>query len=137
MTITEPAISAVSTELKIKSPVSVPAGTGCPIDHSRFYGYQKTTRVVEPADRPIERDAHGVWHVRDFELARAVLRSTDVKQAGFKAELLEKVPSHDDQSAHPLHGGQGAPGAAQADRALLHARDHEQELSPVHDRPGR
>ncbi|MCB0024043.1 MAG: hypothetical protein KDD91_13505, partial [Caldilinea sp.] len=59
---------------------------GCPVDHSRFYGYQKTTRVVEPPDRPIEQDANGLWHVRDFELARAVLRSTDVKQAGFKAE---------------------------------------------------
>ena len=65
---------------------------GCPVDHSKFYGYQKTTRVVEPPDRPIERDARGVWHVRDFELARAVLRSTSTKQAGFKAEIIEKVP---------------------------------------------
>src|SRR5690606_14258308 len=61
--------------------------------HSRFYGYQKTTRVVEPPDRPIEQDENGLWHVRDFELARAVLRSTDVKQAGFKAENSEKIPS--------------------------------------------
>ena len=70
----------------------VPA-TGCPVDHSQYYGYQKTTRVVEPPDRSIEQDANGLWHVRDFELARAVLRSTDVKQAGFKAEIIEKIPS--------------------------------------------
>ena len=68
-------------------------GTGCPVDHIQFYSHQKTTRVVEPADRPVERDANGTWHVRDFEMARAVLRSTDVKQAGFKAELIEKIPS--------------------------------------------
>jgi len=68
------------------------AASGCPIDHSKFYGYQKTTRAVEPPDRPIERDARGVWHVRDFEMARAVLRSTVTKQAGFKAEIIEKVP---------------------------------------------
>ena len=65
---------------------------GCPVDHSHPYGSQKTAREVEPTDRPLERDARGVWHVRDFELARTVLRSTATKQAGFKAELLEKVP---------------------------------------------
>jgi len=65
---------------------------GCPVDHSHPYGSQKTAREVEPTDRPLERDARGVWHVRDFELARTVLRSTATKQAGFKADLLEKVP---------------------------------------------
>jgi cytochrome P450 len=49
-------------------------------------------RVVESAESAIERDARGVWHVRDFDLARAVLRSTSTKQAGFKAEIIEKVP---------------------------------------------
>ena len=94
MTISAPTISSPAHGRPgVEPPAQTPPGSGCPVDHSRFYGYQKTTRVVEPVDRPIERDAHGVWHVRDFELARAVLRSTDVKQAGFKAELLEKVPS--------------------------------------------
>lgn len=87
-------MSAIDFLEKSDEPVVAGApATGCPVDHSRFYGYQKTTRVVEPPDRPIEQDANGLWHVRDFELARAVLRSTDVKQAGFKAEIIEKIPS--------------------------------------------
>ncbi len=77
---------------EVKDTFPVP-GTACPVDHSQFYGHQKTTRMVEPPDRPIERDADGIWHVRDFDLARTILRSTDVKQAGFKAELIEKIPS--------------------------------------------
>lgn len=65
----------------------------CPVDHRAFYGYQKTTRTVEPLDRPLERDKNGVWHVRDHELARTILRSLDTRQAGFKAELLAKIPA--------------------------------------------
>ena len=86
---------AATNLLEIPEVKDTPAAgaPACPVDHSRFYGYQKTTRVVEPPDRPIEQDEDGVWHVRDFELARAVLRSTDVKQAGFKAEIIEKIPS--------------------------------------------
>lgn len=92
MTTVEAVISEPIDQPKDKPTSPAQAVTGCPVDHSQFYGYQKTTRVVEPPDRPIERDAHGVWHVRDFELARAVLRSTDTKQAGFKAEIIEEVP---------------------------------------------
>ncbi len=64
----------------------------CPVDHSAF-SQQKTARVVEPAaPKAAERDSKGVWHVRAHAQARAVLRSADTKQAGFNAELLERMP---------------------------------------------
>ncbi len=63
----------------------------CPVDHTAW-SQQKTARVVEPPGPPIERDAAGVWHVRGFEEARAILRSADTRQAGFKAELLDQIP---------------------------------------------
>jgi cytochrome P450 len=65
--------------------------TFCPVDHAAW-SWQKTARIVEPIGIPIERDAAGVWHVRGFEEARTVLRSRDTKQAGFKAELIAKLP---------------------------------------------
>src|SRR5712691_2796510 len=61
------------------------------VDHAAW-SRQKTARVVEPIGIPIERDAAGVWHVRGFEEARTILRSRDTRQAGFKAELIEKLP---------------------------------------------
>lgn len=61
------------------------------VDHAAW-PRQKTARVVEPIGIPIERDGAGVWHVRGFEEARTVLRSRDTRQAGFKAELIEKLP---------------------------------------------
>ncbi|HEX9057687.1 MAG TPA: cytochrome P450 [Ktedonobacterales bacterium] len=63
----------------------------CPIDHTA-YARQKTARVVEPTGVPLERDAAGVWHVRGYEVARAILRDDATKQAGFKAELIERIP---------------------------------------------
>lgn len=64
----------------------------CPVDRAAF-SQQKTTRTVEPGDsRTVERGTDGVWHVRSHAQARAVLRSPDTKQAGFNAELLEKMP---------------------------------------------
>ncbi|HEY0736734.1 MAG TPA: cytochrome P450 [Herpetosiphonaceae bacterium] len=65
----------------------------CPIDHSTLR-QQKTAQVVEPSTPAIERDAAGVWHVRGYEPARTILRSTQTKQAGFKAELLEQIPGN-------------------------------------------
>ncbi len=87
----EPADSAVTRQDLDQSTAA------CPFHNNAFYGYQKTTRVVEPQDRPIECDADGTWHVRDYDLARAILRSTDTKQAGFKAELIAKVPKMTNQ----------------------------------------
>ncbi len=53
-----------------------------------------TTPSTGPA---IERDEKGLWHVRSFEAARTVLRSADTKQAGFNAELIEKIPGSTNQ----------------------------------------
>ena len=66
-------------------------GPGCPVDHASL-SQRKTTRSHEPAGRPVERDTDGVWHVRGYAQARAVLRSADTKQAGFNAEVLEGLP---------------------------------------------
>ncbi|MET0269217.1 MAG: cytochrome P450, partial [Sphingomonas sp.] len=41
---------------------------------------------------PVERDADGVWHVRSFAAARRLLRGDATRQAGFKAELVERLP---------------------------------------------
>ena len=65
----------------------------CPVDHHHL-SQQRTAPVAEPTDCPIEQDAYGVWHVRGYEEAQAVLRSDSVRQAGFQAELLEKLPSY-------------------------------------------
>jgi cytochrome P450 len=64
----------------------------CPIDHSAW-AQQKTARAASPGSAAIERDADGIWQVRGFEEARTILRSTETKQAGFRAELLEQLPS--------------------------------------------
>jgi cytochrome P450 len=68
------------------------AGTqGCPIDHTKWSD-QKTKRGVEQrSDDPINRDESGVWHVRSFEDARAILRSGNAKQAGFGKEMVDKM----------------------------------------------
>ena len=63
----------------------------CPVDHAAL-SQRKTTCSHKPAGGPIERGADGVWHVRGHAQARAVLRSSGTKQAGFNAELLEGLP---------------------------------------------
>ena len=70
---------------------AAPAAGRCPIDH-RSFSQQKTAQVSEPAGRPLERDSAGVWHVRGHAQGQAILRSPHTKQAGFKAELLERMP---------------------------------------------
>lgn len=64
----------------------------CPVPHPTF-NQRKTARVAEPARPAIARDANGIWQVRGFAEVRAVLRNADTKQAGFKAELLERLPT--------------------------------------------
>jgi cytochrome P450 len=60
---------------------------GCP------YSQQKTVRAFEPRGAAIEQDAKGVWQVRGYEEGRFILRHAGTKQAGFNAEMIEKVPS--------------------------------------------
>jgi len=40
---------------------------------------------------PVHADADGVWHVQDFSTARALLRSTETRQAGFGVEHAAKL----------------------------------------------
>lgn len=61
----------------------------CPIDHS-VLSQQKTIRAPAPMGVPVERDARGVWRIRSYAAARVVLRSADTRQAGFRAELIER-----------------------------------------------
>lgn len=64
---------------------------GCPVDHTA-YSRQKTAPHPEPATPALARSADGTWHVRGFAEARQILRGTQTKQAGFKADLLERMP---------------------------------------------
>ncbi len=64
----------------------------CPVDH-RTYAQQKTAPIVEPTDTAISCDDAGIWHIRSFDEARAILRSAHIKQAGFNAEMLAKLPN--------------------------------------------
>jgi cytochrome P450 len=63
----------------------------CPVDH-KIYPQQKTAQVIEPTDLPLSCDEAGIWHVRNFEEARAILRSPHTKQAGFNADMIAKLP---------------------------------------------
>ncbi len=63
----------------------------CPVDH-RTYSQQKTAQIAEPTDLPLVCDEAGIWHVRNFEEARAILRSPHTKQAGFNADMIAKLP---------------------------------------------
>lgn len=64
---------------------------GCPFHGG--YSQRKTDSPV-PKPRPmVEQDAAGVWHIRGFDEARAVLRADETKQAGFRAENIAQLPS--------------------------------------------
>lgn len=86
------------TQMTNGAPPAAPAAGRCPIDHQAL-SHQKTARAAEQVGRPVSRDADGVWHVRGYAQARAVLRSNQTKQAGFKAELLEQMP---DRGIQPI-----------------------------------
>lgn len=81
----------------------------CPFDHTQR-SQQKTAKVVEPTTPALEKDQLGTWHIRGFAEARAVLRSSDTKQAGFNAEFLEKLPQ---MMKHPI--------------LYLEGKDHQQQ----------
>ena len=70
---------------------SRPTAAGCPVDHTAF-SRQKTAQHPEPSSPALERAADGVWHVRGYAEARQILRGTQTRQAGFKAELINRMP---------------------------------------------
>ena len=66
-------------------------GTKCPIDHTQF----SQRRMPYQADKsrlPVEQGADGVWHVRDYAIAKKIMRSKYTRQAGFGAELIRGLP---------------------------------------------
>jgi cytochrome P450 len=63
----------------------------CPIQHT-VVAQPKTARTCERGSSAISRDPAGVWHIRGYCEAHAILRSPHTKQAGFKAELIERMP---------------------------------------------
>ena len=76
----------VAVPVEAEADVEERAGR-CPVDHSTL-SYKKTVRPVADEGAPLEADAAGVWQVRGFAEARAVLRSAATRQAGFNAERV-------------------------------------------------
>lgn len=70
---------------------SLAASGECPVKHKTFSS-QKTSRQLAISPKRVEQLAPDTWIIRGYEEARAVLRSNDTRQAGFKAELIEKLP---------------------------------------------
>ncbi|MEM7655040.1 MAG: cytochrome P450 [Bacteroidota bacterium] len=64
----------------------------CPIDHSKLSA-QKTGRESYAGKAALEQDAKGDWQVYGYQPAKLILRSGKVKQAGFQADEMEKLPS--------------------------------------------
>ncbi len=82
----------MSIERKIVSQLSTEElPKRCPVDH-KTYSHQKTAQIVEPTDLPVSCDEAGTWHIRGFDEARAILRSSYTKQAGFNADSIAKLP---------------------------------------------
>ncbi len=78
-------MSTIATTQPSSDPVAE-AGR-CPVDHSA-YGSKKSVRAIPEEGALLQPDAQGVWHVRGFDEARAVLRSSTTRQAGFNAEQV-------------------------------------------------
>jgi len=45
-----------------------------------------------PSRVPVEQDEAGTWHIRGFAEARKFLRSNATRQAGFRADLVQRLP---------------------------------------------
>ncbi len=68
-----------------------PVSAGSPLQ-GEAPARQKTAQHEEPSEPVITHDAAGVWHIRGFKEARAILRSGATRQAGFKAEIIASLP---------------------------------------------
>ena len=69
----------------------VAPGMKCPIDHAALF-QKKTARAAEAAATPdIERADDGTWHIRGFPEARAILRGPNTRQAGFRADMINRI----------------------------------------------
>ncbi len=63
----------------------------CPVNHGSL-SQRKMPFAHEAGAAPIERDANGVWQVRDYDIAKRVLRSSQTQQAGFGADMVRGLP---------------------------------------------
>jgi len=52
---------------------------------------RKIARETPPSECPVHADDAGVWHVQSYPAARAVLRSTATRQAGFGADQAVRM----------------------------------------------
>jgi cytochrome P450 len=59
---------------------------------TRAHSQRKVARGEAGPGCPVHVDADGVWHVQGYAAARAVLRSTDTRQAGFGVDDAKKLP---------------------------------------------
>lgn len=64
----------------------------CPVDHQTAAQF-KTPRASEAGAPAIEQAANGTWYIHGFDEAKAILRNTHTRQAGFKAEMLDIMPT--------------------------------------------
>src|ERR1700730_10982570 len=85
------------------TPTAIESPSRCPIDHTAW-SKQKTSRPTEANPVPLARDAQGVWQVHGFAEARAILRGSDTKQAGFNAEQMGQIPGVHNQPILYLEG---------------------------------
>lgn len=53
---------------------------------------RRTAGGKPPSQLPVEARPDGTWHVSGFSAARKLLRGDKTRQAGFKAELVERLP---------------------------------------------
>ncbi|MEM7798123.1 MAG: cytochrome P450 [Chloroflexota bacterium] len=63
----------------------------CPIDHERL-SKQRMPFDIDDSHPPVVQDEEGVWHVRNYEIAKQILRSRETRQAGFSAEVVRDLP---------------------------------------------
>ena len=94
LTVDPPVIDAdpsmVSVDTAVEAPPISSAGK-CPIDHAALF-QKKTAKAAEPAEAPdIEQAPDGSWHIRGFQEARAILRTPNTRQAGFRADVINRV----------------------------------------------
>jgi cytochrome P450 len=93
----------MSTIQTTSIPTAIESLSRCPIDHTAW-SKQKAVRPTEAHPVPLIRDAQGVWQVYGFAEARAILRGSNTKQAGFNAEQMGQIPGVHNQPILYLEG---------------------------------
>ncbi len=65
----------------------------CPVDHGNLSA-RRMPFETQGNHPPVMQDAHGVWHVRDYEIAKKIMRGQKTRQAGFGSELVRQLPGN-------------------------------------------